>query len=219
VTKQEKAIIAKTADFVKKKLAGEGTGHDWWHIQRVWKLTQVIGKKEGANLFIAELGALLHDIADWKFNKDGEGAAVTSKWLKKCGADKSTIDQVVYIVQNISYKGGVNKEKIIGLEGKVAQDADRLEAIGAIGIARAFAYGGYKNRPIHDPGIKPRTYKSVAELKRSKHVHTSINHFYEKLLRIKNLMNTKTGSQMANRRDKFIRNYLKEFYNEWNGKI
>lgn len=218
MTKQQ--IIKKTADHVRKKFDGEGSGHDWWHIERVWKIAINIGKKEKADLFVVQLAALLHDIADWKFhnNDDTVGPRVAHDWLKKLKVDDSTIDKVKYIVQNVSYKGGANQHKMKNIEGKVVQDADRLDAIGAIGIARAFAYGGFKQRPMHDPRIKPRTYKSLSELKKSKYVHTSVNHFYEKMLLVKDIMNTKTGRRMASKRHAFMERYLSEFYKEWSVK-
>ncbi len=196
-------ILKKTREFVRKKLEAETTGHDWYHIERVVRNAKLIGKKEKADLFIVELGALLHDIADWKFSKDpNEGTKISTKLLKSLSVPKEIIDQVAYIVQNISFKGGTNKHKMKTVEGGVVQDADRLDALGAIGIARAFAYGGYKHRMIYDPNSKQET---------------SIKHFYDKLLWITDLMNTKVGYKLAVQREKFIKNFLNQFYKEWEG--
>lgn len=212
-------IINKTAKFVKMRLSGEGTGHDWFHVERVWKYAKLIGKAEKSYLFVVELAALLHDIADWKFynNDDSIGPKVAAVWLKKINVDEKTIDQVRYIVQNVSYKGGSNKHKMQTVEGMVVQDADRLDALGAIGIARAFAFGGYKQRPMYDPSIKPKVYRTFKELKKSKHVHTSVNHFYEKLLLIKDQMNTNFGRKMAAKRHVYMQRYLEQFFKEWKG--
>jgi uncharacterized protein len=198
-------VLQKTREFVRKRLEAETTGHDWYHIERVVHNAKLIGKKEKADLFVAELGALLHDIADWKFHKnENAGVKITVKKLKSLKVPKEIVDQVAYIVQNISFKGGTNKHKMKTIEGMIVQDADRLDALGAIGIARAFAYGGYKKRMIYDP-------KNNSE--------TSIKHFYDKLLWIRDLMNTKTGYKLAGQREKFIKNYLKQFYKEWEGRI
>lgn len=212
----KKEVINKTAEFVKKKLDGESSGHDWWHVYLVWQLAKKIGRKENADMFVVELAALLHDVADWKFNNGDEsvGAKIAEKWLTKLGVEKSVIDQVTYIVGNVSFKGAGVDHTMKTLEGKVIWDADKMD-IGAIGIARTFAYGGYKGRPIYDPKIKPKLHKNFEEYKKSN--GTSINHFYEKLLLIKNKMQTKTGRKMAMQRDKFLRRFLKEFFDEWNG--
>lgn len=206
-------VLKKTRDFVRRKLEKEATGHDWYHIERVVRNAKLIGQKEKArlrrgfdgqadlDLFVVELAALLHDVADWKFHKDPQaGGKVTRKWLNSLKAPKEIVDKVAYIVQNISFKGGANKHKMSTVEGMVVQDADRLDALGAIGIARAFAYGGFKKRMIYDP-------KNNSE--------TSIKHFYDKLLWIRDLMNTKTGYKLAGEREKFIKNYLNQFYKEW----
>jgi uncharacterized protein len=202
-------IVKSVAEFVRKKMDGEGTGHDWWHIQRVWKLAVTIGKKEKADIFIVQLAALLHDIADWKFTKDdGLAARITKKLLSKHGVSEATIDKVIYIIENISYKGGKNRIKFKEVEGRVVQDADRLDAVGAIGIARTFAFGGFRGRPLHDPRIKPRPGLPLS--------NTTINHFYEKILLVRSKMNTKTGRHLAKHRHDFVVQYLKQFYKEWN---
>lgn len=213
-------IVQKTADFIQEKFSEEGTGHDWWHMYRVWQLAKHIAKQEGGDMFTIELAALLHDIADWKFN-DGDstkGAREASSWLEQLGVEQSVIDEVTFIVEHISYKGGMGKYKMRSIEGKVVQDADRLDALGAIGVARTFAFGGSAGRPIYDPHVKPMQYKSVKEFKDKIAVNHTINHFYEKLLLLKDKMNTKTGKQIAQARHKYMEDFLKEFYAEWDGK-
>ena len=213
-------IIEKTKDFVYKKMKGEGSGHDWWHIYRVYNTAVAIAKEEnGADIFIVELAALLHDIADWKFN-DGNlnaGAEVTISFLEDLGVDKLVVEQVADIVRNISFKGAGEKSTIKTLEGKIVQDADRLDAIGAVGIARTFAYGGNKNREMYNPDIKPEDHKDFESYKNSN--GTTINHFYEKLLLLKDRMNTEAGKRIAAKRHKYMEDFLKEFYAEWDGKL
>ena len=202
-----KDIIEKTKNFVREKLLGEATGHDYWHIERVYNLACNIALKEGADLFVVSLAALLHDIADHKFyNGDSQvGGNVTREWLKQLSVSDEIINHVAHIVETISFKGGTNKEKQNTIEGKVVQDADRLDAIGAIGIARAFAYGGNKNREIYNPEIKPETYDKYEDYAKKQN-HT-INHFYEKLLLLKDLMNTETGKTIALQRHQFMEYY------------
>ena len=216
--KNQKEIIDNTANFVRAKFEGEGSGHDWWHIWRVWQLAKRIGKEEKTNSLVVELAALLHDIADWKFNNNDihAGGKATEKWLSGQGLDKPTIDQIVEIVNNVSFKGSGVKDNMKTLEGKVVQDADRLDAMGAMGIARVFAYGGYKGRTMYDPETSIHMANSFEAYKSGG--QTSINHFYEKLLLLKDRMNTKTGKRLAKGRDLFMRVYLKNFYNEWKGK-
>lgn len=216
----KRKIINETADFVKKKMLGEGTGHDWWHVKRVWKSAKLISKGESADLFVVELAALLHDIADWKFQKDGSdkaGSKASRKWLKKLGVSEKDIEHIATIVDSVSFRGAGVADKHLSLGSKVVQDADRLDALGAIGIARCFAYGGSVGSQIHDPVIKHTMHKSFEEYKTKR--STSINHFYEKLLLLKGRMNTRTGKKLATKRHKFMENYLKTFYAEWDGKI
>ena len=176
-------IIEKTKIFVKDKLEGEGSGHDWFHIERVYNLAKYIGEKENADSFIVEMAALLHDIDDWKFsNTNDTKTTVTENFLKSINIDDNSFEKIITIIQTISFKGGVVDSTQHTIEGKVVQDADRLDAIGAIGIARTFDYGGSKNRVIYDPTIKPIDFKSLDEVKNAKN-HT-INHFYEKLLKL-----------------------------------
>ena len=208
-------MIDKTKEFVKNKLYGEGSGHDWFHIERVYNLAKYIGKKEKADSFIFEMCALLHDIDDWKFSNTNDiQTTVTENFLKSINIDGSSLEQIIKIIQTMSFKGGIVDSTQTTIEGKVVQDADRLDAIGAIGIARTFAYGGHKNRLIYDPDIKPMDFKSLEEVKNAEN-HT-INHFYEKLLKLKDLMNTDTAKELAEKRHKFMENFLEEFYEEWN---
>jgi uncharacterized protein len=210
-----KLIINKTKEYVKAKLEGEGTGHDFWHILRVYKNAIYIGEKENADLFVVELAALLHDIADWKFNEGSHDAGVklSKEWLESIGVDGHTTNKITKIIGTMSYKGGTTNANQETVEGKVVQDADRLDALGAIGIGRAFAYGGYKKRELHNPDIAPQKYKDFEEYK--KNVSTTVNHFYEKLLLLKDLMNTDSGKSMAKERHKFMEEYLDQFFKEW----
>ncbi len=213
------AVVSSTLKHVRKLMYGEGSGHDWWHVYRVWKTSIVIARREnGADLFVVQLAALLHDIADWKFNDGDEkaGGRGAREWLKKKKVDERTIDEVCYIIDNSPFKGAGTKDNLSTLEGRIVQDADRLDALGAIGIARTFAYGGSKSRQIYDPNEKPKYNKDFEAYKKSK--PTTINHFHEKLFLLKERMNTRTGRRMALKRDKFMQIYLKKFLNEWDGK-
>jgi uncharacterized protein len=211
------SIIEKTCQFVEDKLAGDGSGHDWWHIYRVWNLAKNIAKQEGANLLIVELAALLHDIADWKFHDGDEtiGPKIAGQFLIKNQVSPEVMTPVIEIIASISYKGAGVPTPMKSLEGKVVQDADRLDAIGAMGIARTFAYGGHKNRLIYHPDEKPVMHQSFADYKKNEG-HT-INHFYEKLLLLKDRMNTDSGKQLAEKRHQFMQTYLDQFYKEWDG--
>jgi uncharacterized protein len=213
---QNQDLVTKTADMIKEKFTGEGSGHDWWHIYRVWQTAKTIAASENANVTVVELGALLHDIADYKFHGGDEeiGGKVTREWLSSIGADQETINQVVHIVDNVSFKGG-GENKMQSLEGKIVQDADRLDGIGAMGIARCFAYGGHKGHEIYNPEISPRLNMTKEEYK--SHKSTQINHFYEKLLLLKDLMNTSTGKELAQDRHEFMELYLQQFFAEWEG--
>lgn len=204
-------IINNTKAFVKDKLSKEGSGHDWFHIKRVYNLSTYLCQKEGGDEFIIKMTALLHDIDDWKFSEDNN---TTENFLKSLHLDEEHINKIINIITTISYKGGVTDSSQITLEGKIVQDADRLDAMGAIGIARAFTYGGSKNRLIYDPNIKPMDFQSLDQVKNSNN-HT-INHFYEKLLKLKELINTNTAKQIAEERHRFMEIYLDEFYYEWN---
>jgi uncharacterized protein len=213
-----KEIIEKTSEYVRQTLAGAEGGHDWWHIYRVWKLAKKIGAEEGADFFVVELAALLHDIADPKFYDGNEeiGPKTAKEFLQKQAVDAAIIDHVDKIIRNISFKNSFQNAGFRSKELDVVQDADRLDAIGAIGIARAFNYGGFKNRPLYDPGIPPNQALTKEEYKNS--VSPTINHFYEKLLLLKDLMNTPTGKRMAEERHHFMEIYLERFYREWEGR-
>ena len=210
-------IIKRTENHVRKELAGEGSGHDWWHVYRVWKMAQYIGKREKADMFVVELSALLHDIADYKLHGGDEniGPKTAEKWLKSLKVEQSIIDHIKEIILDASFKGAKVKTQMGTIEGEIVQDADRLDAIGAVGIARTFAFGGYLQREIYNPNIKPQVHKTFKEYKNGKS-HT-INHFYEKLLLLKNLMNTKTAKKIAEKRHKYMEDFLKKFYKEWEG--
>jgi uncharacterized protein len=210
-------IIEKTVVFVQKTLENAEGGHDWWHIYRVWQAAKTIGGTEKANLFVVELGALLHDIADSKFHGGDEtiGPKLARQWLESLSVEEQMIEHVEQIIKHISFKGGHKSSLFSSTELHVVQDADRLDAIGAIGIARTFNYGGFKNRPIYDPNIAPNLNMTKEEYKNS--IAPTINHFYEKLLLLKDLMNTETGRKMAAARHDFMVSYLEMFYAEWDG--
>ncbi len=212
-------IIKKTIKFVKETLAEADGSHDWFHIERVLKNTHLILKTEKADEFICELAALLHDIADHKYHNGDEtiGVKVTKNFLLGLNVDNHVITQVVNIVKNISFLGGHKTSNYFSPEFAVVQDADRLDAIGAIGIARTFAYGGFKKREIYNPKIKPNLGMSKEEYKKS--TAPTINHFYEKLFLLKDKMNTKTGKELAENRHNFMEIFLNQFYDEWDGKL
>ncbi|GAK76841.1 HD domain protein [Nonlabens ulvanivorans] len=211
-------IILSTINFVKEQLSNAEGGHDWFHIERVWKNAKLIAaSEENADLFIIELGALLHDIADSKFH-DGDdtiGPQVARKFLEEQNLSEDTILHVENIIKYISFKGGHQEQKFKSKELDIIQDADRLDALGAIGIARTFNYGGFKNRTIHNPDIKPDLNMTVEQYKKS--TAPTLNHFYEKLLLLKDRMNTSTGKQLAQERHDYMEGFLNQFYAEWNG--
>lgn len=211
-------IVEETIAFVKEKLKGAEGGHDWFHIQRVFKNALHIAKDEKVDVLVVSLGALLHDIADAKFNDGDEtvGPKMASKFLISLDVDKKVVDHVVAIIENISFKSGLGSKKLFtSKELQVVQDADRLDAIGALGIARAFNYGGYRNRELYNPEIAPNLQMTQEEYKASK--APTINHFYEKLLLLKDKMNTESGKVLAKKRHEFMLEYLEQFYSEWNG--
>lgn len=209
-----KQIIDKTIEFVKNKLEGDSSGHDWWHIYRVWNMSKKLHEKEGGDLFIIELAALLHDVADWKFYKnESEGLKVISDWLIKLKLSNDLTDKIIHVIKNVSFKGAGVKDKMNTIEGKIVQDADRLDAIGAVGIARTFAFGGKFGNEMHNPGKNIKLHNSFEEYKNSN--GTTINHFYEKLLLLKNRMNTRTAREIAEDRHHFMEVFLKQFYDEW----
>ena len=210
-------IIAKTILFVKEKLNDAEGGHDWFHIERVYKNAVLISKNEVCDTIIVQLGALLHDIADSKFHDGDEtiGPRVAREFLESEKVDDEVITHVVNIIENISFKGGNFEKKFSSIELAVVQDADRLDAIGAIGIARTFNYGGFKNRTLYDPEIAPNSSMTKEEYK--KNDSPTINHFYEKLLLLKDKMNTATGKQIAQERHRYMEGFLAQFYAEWQG--
>ncbi len=211
-------IINQTVQYVKKRLSGEGSGHDWWHIFRVWNMAKKLAIHEGGDMFIVEMAALLHDIADRKLNGGDEKAGLTivREFLTSVVHNTKQIDSILSIIENYSYTSHLKNKKIsLPLEGKIVQDADRLDAIGAIGIARAFSYGGHVGRALYNPEIKPR--QKVSAVKYTKSPSPTINHFYEKLLLLKELMNTNTAKKIAKVRHTFMEVYLQQFYKEWDG--
>lgn len=213
-------VISKTVKFAKETLAEAEGGHDWWHIYRVWQSARHIAISEkDVDLLVVELGALLHDIADSKFHDGDEeiGPKTAADFLRSLNVKESTVEHVANIVRHISFKGGKEEQKWSSPELAVVQDADRLDALGAIGIARTFNYGGHKGRAIYDPDIKPNLNMSKEEYKQS--TAPTLNHFYEKLLLLKDLMNTKTGKSLAEGRHQFMKRYLEEFYKEWEGEL
>jgi uncharacterized protein len=213
----QEEIINETIIFVKETLAEAEGGHDWFHILRVYNNAIQISKNEPVDSFIVSLGALLHDIADSKFHNGNEtiGPKIARQFLFKLNVDSTVIEHVVNIIENISFKGGNETQKFRSLELDVIQDADRLDAMGAIGIARAFNYGGFKNRALYNPEIKPNLNMAKEEYKKS--TAPTINHFYEKLLLLNDKMNTKTGRLIATDRHHFMEQFLDQFYNEWEG--
>ena len=208
--------ITLTINFVKEKLEGAEAGHDWFHIERVWKLSKKIAEKEGGNLEVIELSALLHDIADPKFHNGDETLAlkISQNFLGEIHVEDELIEQVLFVIKNISFKNRAEAPENPPLELQIVQDADRLDAIGAIGIARTFNFGGFKNNLMYHPEIKPNLGMNKEEYKKSN--GTTINHFYEKLLLLKYLMNTETAKKIASERHDFMLQFLDEFYKEWN---
>ena len=211
-------LIKNTIDFVKQKLEGAEGGHDWFHMGRVYKNAMLIAKDEECDLLVVQLSALLHDIADSKFHDGDEtvGPRLAKEFLQNQHVDKDIISHVAKIIENISYKGGNFQKSFHSLELNIVQDADRLDAIGAIGIARAFNYGGFKGRELYNPEIEPNLTMDKEEYKKS--ASPTINHFYEKLLLLRDKMNTETGKNLAEERHRFMEQFLSEFYSEWNGK-
>ena len=210
-------IISTTIGFVKQQLEGAEGGHDWFHIDRVYKNAMLIAQGEKCDVLVVQLAALLHDIADSKFHQGDEsvGPAVAKKFLNDNGVASEVISHVVNIIENISFKGGNFDKSFHSIELDILQDADRIDAIGAIGIARAFNYGGFKNRLLYDPDIHPELGMNKEKYQNS--TSPTINHFYEKLLLLKDRMNTVTGKKIGEERHRFMEIYLLQFYDEWNG--
>lgn len=213
----QQEIIQKTADYIKREFSDDSSGHDWWHIYRVWQTALHICKRENADAFIVQLAALLHDLDDWKFNDSEDETPRRAKgWLESLSLDPAVIDAVCSIIKHISYKGAGVENKMDSREGFIVQDADRLDAIGAIGIARAFAYGGYKNRPLYNPDSSPQLHQTFEQYKNSN--SDTINHFHEKLLLLKDKMNTAAAKRIAEQRHEVMVQFLNQFMEEWEGK-
>lgn len=210
-------LIDNTILFVKQQLENAEGGHDWFHIERVYKNALLIAEGEDCDLNVVKLGALLHDIADSKFHGGDEtvGPKTARAFLESQNVKEEIILHVIAIIENISFKGGNFEKKLNSKELEIVQDADRLDAIGAIGIARTFNYGGFKNRPLYNPNIQPNMSMNKEEYKNSE--SPTLNHFYEKLLLLKDKMNTKTGKQIAQKRHDFMVTFLSQFYTEWDG--
>ena len=211
------SLLDKTILFVKEKLENAEGGHDWFHIERVYKNSLLIAKEEDCDITVVQLGALLHDIADSKFHDGDEtvGPKTARTFLESQNVSQETIAHVINIIENISFKGGNFEKKFNSKELEIVQDADRLDAIGAIGIARCFNYGGFINRPLYNPAIPPKLNMSKEEYKNSE--APTLNHFYEKLLLLKDKMNTPTGKKIALARHQYMENFLSQFYAEWEG--
>ncbi len=216
-TMEQQKIIEATTTFVKNILQHDSSGHDWWHIERVRKAALQIGEKENANLFVVEMAALLHDVADEKLNKsEEEGLMKVRNWLSSLQITESEQEEVIEIISTMSFKGG-SRPPMKTIEGQVVQDADRLDAIGAIGIARTFAYAGAHGDLIYDPELPFRESMTKEEYRNGK--STAVNHFYEKLLKLKDTLNTNAAKKAAQERHDFMTSFLDQFYKEWNGQL
>lgn len=215
----EEKILETTAEYVKQKLRNVDSGHDWWHIQRVWNYTKAILKEERANSFTCQLAAILHDIADHKFHAGDEniGAETATDFLAEIQVPQPITDEVKNIIQHISFTKSFDKQSYFSPELAVVQDADRLDAIGAIGIARAFTYGGFRNQEIHNPETFFKESFNKEAYKQAR--NSTLHHFYDKLLKVKDKMNTKTGKRLAENRHEFLKTYLNQFFEEWEGLI
>jgi uncharacterized protein len=213
----KKEIIAKTTEYVKQEFQNDSSGHDWWHIYRVWKTALTICKYENADIFVVELAALLHDLDDWKLAPSTDGSPLqAAAWLRQLEVSPVVSSHVCDIIAHLSYKGAAVENKISTIEGMIVQDADRLDAIGAVGIGRAFAYGGHAGRSLYVPDEPPQMHTSFEQYKSSQ--SATINHFYEKLLLLKDRMNTATAKKIAAERHIFMEQFLEHFLNEWDGK-
>jgi uncharacterized protein len=213
-------ILQKTEEFVKSKLLGEGTGHDWWHVVRVVNTARKIHSVEGGDWLIIELTLLLHDVGDGKvIGRDEDDYSIAQNFLEGQSVPAQTVEKILSIIKTMSYsKSFDNLEKDDSIEFKIVQDADRLDAIGAIGVARAFAYGGSRSRPLYDPDYKPPKYKSSEEYRRARTDGSTVHHFYDKLLLLKDKLNTGAAKEIASQRDEFMQIFLQEFMDEWSGK-
>lgn len=210
-------VVAQTQAFVRDQLDGEASGHDWWHVHRVWRTAAEIGREEGADLYVVQLAALLHDVADAKFHDGDEeiGPRTAAVWLRSLDVDDQTIEHVAEIIRGVSFIGAGIPTPMRTREGMVVQDADRLDALGAIGIARAFAFGGFRGRVLHDPEVSPVMHATVEEYRSLR--GSTINHFSEKLLLLKDGMHTESARRIANERHRFMERFLSKFSAEWDG--
>ncbi len=212
--------VEKTAEYIRKELEGEGSGHDWWHIQRVWNLSKKLASyiDGDVNLTVIELAALLHDIADHKFHGGDltAGPKTAKKWLESLNAEEEIVQHVCRIIEEVSFKGAEVETPVSSLESAIVQDADRLDAIGAIGIARAFAYGGHKSRQLYNPDIPPNLHENFEDYQKDQG-HT-INHFYEKLFLLKDRLNTEAAKRIAENRHQFMEEFVQRFLDEWHQK-
>jgi len=213
---QQKKNLTETENYIQNYFDNEGSGHDWWHIRRVRNVALKLAEAEGGNVFRIEMAALLHDLDDWKLNGESE-ISKTEKWLDDLGISDSEKAYILEIIEQVSFKGAEVENNAISIEAKLVQDADRLDAIGAIGVARTFAYGGSKGRLIYHPNEKPVMHDSFEAYK--KNTAPTINHFYEKLLLLKDLLNTNSAKQMAEKRHRFMEVFLEQFYAEWESKL
>ncbi len=213
----DRDILDRAAEHVRGVLSGDGTGHDWHHVDRVRRVALRLADAEGADRFIVELAALLHDVADWKFHGGDEtaGPRAAREWLASLDVDAGTIEHVCEIVAGLSFKGAGVATEMPTIEGRVVQDADRLDALGAIGVARTFAYGGHRGQPLHDPDAAPVLHESFAAYKEPG--GTSLNHFHEKLLLLKDRMQTESGRRWAETRHAYVEEFVERFLSEWNG--
>lgn len=214
----EQQVIDRAAAHIRSLLTGDSSGHDWFHIERVWKMARRLGQQERAHLFVVELAALLHDIADWKFHggDDSAGPRAARAWLAEQQVDAETIEHVAEIIAGLSFKGAGVETSMRTLEGQVVQDADRLDAIGAMGIARAFAYGGAKGREMYNPDIPPEMHASFEAYKKNK--GPTLNHFYEKLFLLADRMNTPSARELARGRHAHMQAFVTQFLEEWDGR-
>lgn len=216
---KQNEILNYVKDLLKKKFLNESTGHDWWHIVRVFNNANYLSSQitEPHDKFVVQLGALLHDVADWKFHEgnEDEGPKQAALILKELEVESEVIKKVQQIIKEISFKGAHVQTKMSSLEGEIVQDADRLDALGAVGIARTFAYGGKSGKPLHDPDLKPVLHADFESYKKNQ--TTPINHFYEKLLLLKDRMNTKRAKKIAEKRHQYMEKFLEQFFAEWEG--
>ncbi len=215
---ENRRMIKATIRYAKAYFSGDSGGHDWWHTYRVWRLSIIIGNaEENVDMLVVQLAALLHDVADWKLN-DNQAQSIKNvmKFLNQLKLDRKRRTTLLHIINNVSFKGAKVRDRMNNKEGMIVQDADRLDAIGAIGIARTFAYGGSIGRAMYDPKVKPKMHRSFNSYKKSN--STTINHFHEKLFLLRGRMNTKKGRELAKKRDAYMKDYLKRFIEEWEGR-